>query len=40
MFGFVKQIFVSPMMDFSFKVLKVNLLKCVSMKNQERKIRP
>ena len=40
MFGFVKQIFISPMMVFSCKVLKVNPLKFVSMNNQGCKITP
>ena len=39
MFGLMKQIFVSAMMFFNCKVLRVNLLKCVSMNNQECKIR-
>ena len=37
MFGFVKQIFISAMMFFSCNLLSV---KCVSMNNQECKIRP
>ena len=40
MFGFVKQIFFVAMMFFSCNVLNVNPLKCVSMNNQECKIRP
>ena len=40
MFGFVRQIFVSAMMFVSSKVLKVNSLECISMSNQECKIRP
>ena len=40
MFGFVKQIFVSRMMFFSCNLLSVNLIECVSMNNQECKVRP
>ena len=44
MFGFVKQIFVSAMMFFGCNVSGVNSLnavpKCISMNNQECKIRP
>ena len=45
MFGFVKQIFVSVMMFFGCNVSNVNLLntvqmKCVSVSNQECKVRP
>ena len=44
MFEFVKQIFVSVMMSFGCNVSRINLLnwipKCVSMNNQECKIRP
>ena len=39
MFRFVKQKFVSAMVFFSYNVLNVNPLKCVSMSNQECKIR-
>ena len=39
-FGFVKQIFVSAMMFFGCNISSVNLLKCVSVNNQECKIRP
>ena len=39
MFGFVKRIFLSPMMFFSFNLSSVNLLECVSMNNQEYKVR-
>ena len=39
MFGFVKPIFVSAMMFFGCNVSNVNSLKCVSMNNQECKIR-
>ena len=37
--GFVKQKFVSAMVFFRYNVLNVNPLKCVSMSNQECKIR-
>ena len=40
MFGFVKRIFVSAMMLFGFNLSSVNPLGCVSMNNQESKIRP
>ena len=40
MFRFVKQIFFSAMMFFGCNVSNVNLLKCVSINNQECKIRP
>ena len=40
MFGFVKQIFVSAMMFFGCNISGVNSLKCVSMNNQECRIRP
>ena len=39
MFKFIKQIFVSTMMFFS-SLSSVNLLECVSMNNQECKVRP
>ena len=39
MLGFVKQIFVSEMF-FSCNLSNVNSLKCVSMNNQESKVRP
>ena len=39
MFKFVKQIFISTMMLFN-SLLNVNLLECISMKNQECKVRP
>ena len=35
MFGFIRTIFVSEMMFFSF-----NALKCISMNNEECRIRP
>ena len=37
---FVTQIFISEKMFFSCNVLNVNWLDCVSMNNQERKVRP
>ena len=40
MFGFVKRIFVSTMMLFGCNLSSVNLLECVSMNNQECKVRP
>ena len=40
MFEFVKQIFVSAMMFFGCDLSSVNLLECVSMNNQECKVRP
>ena len=39
MFGFIKQIFISTLMYFS-NLSSVNSLECVSMKNQECKVRP
>ena len=40
MFRFVKQIFVSAMMFFGCNLSSVNPLECVSMNNQEFKVRP
>ena len=40
MFRFIKTIFFTAMTFFSCNVLNVNSLKCVSMSNQECKIRP
>ena len=40
MFGFVKQIFISAMMLFGCNLSSVNSLKCVSLNNQECKVRP
>ena len=40
MFGFMKQIFALTVMFFSCNLSNVNLLECVSMNNQECKIRP
>ena len=39
MFGFIKQIFISTLMYFS-NLSNVNSLECISMKNQECKVRP
>ena len=39
MLGFIKQIFISTMMFFS-SLPDVNSLECVSLKNQECKVRP
>ena len=39
MFRFIKQIFISALMHFG-NLSSVNPLKCVSMKNQECKVRP
>ena len=39
MFKFVKQIFISAMIFFG-SLSNVNSLKCISMKNQECKVRP
>ena len=40
MFRFVKQIFVSAMMFFDCNISSVNSSKCISMNNQECKVRP
>ena len=40
MFRFIKKVFVVAMTFFGRNVLTVNILKCVSMNNQECKIRP
>ena len=40
MFGFVKRIFVSTMMFFGCSLSSVNPLECVSMNNEECKVRP
>ena len=40
MFGFMKQIFGSAIMFFGCNLLSVNSLECISMKNQECKVRP
>ena len=39
MFKFIKQIFISTMMLFS-SLSNVNSLECISLKNQECKVRP
>ena len=40
MFGFVKKIFVSAMMFFGCNLSSVNPLECISLNNQECKVRP
>ena len=40
MFGSIKKVFVVAMTFFGCSLLNVNPLKCVSMSNQECKIRP
>ena len=40
MLEFVKQIFLSAMMFFGYNLSTVNSLKCLSMTNQECKVRP
>ena len=40
MFGFIKKCFVTAVTFFSCNVFNVNSLECVSMNNQECKIRP
>ena len=39
MFGFFKKVFVVAMTFRNFNVLRVNSLECISMKNQECKVR-
>ena len=39
MFGFIKKVFVVAMTFFNFNPLNVNSLECISMKNQECKVR-
>ena len=39
LFGFIKKVFFTTMTFFSFNVLSVNSLECISMKNQEFKVR-
>ena len=39
MFGFIEKVFFTEMTFFSFNVLSVNSLECISMKNQECKVR-
>ena len=40
MFGIVQRIFASAMMFFSCNLSSVNPLKCISVNNQECKVRP
>ena len=40
MFRFIKKVFFTAITFFSFNVLNANSLECVSMNNQECKIRP
>ena len=40
MFAFIKKVFFTAITFFSFNVLNVNTLECVSMNNQDCKIRP
>ena len=40
MFGFIKQIFISAMMFFGCSLPSVSSLKCISITNQECKVRP
>ena len=40
MFGFVKRIFISAMMVFGCSFTIVSSLKCISINNQEHKVRP
>ena len=40
MFRFVKRVFVSAIMFFGYNLSNVNSLECVSIKNQECKVRP
>ena len=40
MFRFGKQIFVSAIMFFGCNLFSVNTLECISVKNQECKVRP
>ena len=39
-FGFIKKCFFTVMTFFNFNLSNVNSLKCVSMNNQECKIKP
>ena len=39
MFGLIKKVFISAMTFFNFNLSNVNSLECVSMSNQECKIR-
>ena len=38
MFGFIKKVFFTAVTFFSFNLLSVNSLECVSMNNQECKV--
>ena len=40
MFGFVKLIFFSAMMFFDWSFPSVNSIKCISINNQNRKVKP
>ena len=40
MFGFIKKLFVAAMKFINFNLSNVNSLECVSMNNQDCKIRP
>ena len=40
MLGFLKQIFISAVMFFGCSLPSVNSLQCISMNNQEYKLRP
>ena len=40
MFGFVKRVFVSAMMFFGYNLSSINSLECVSVNNQECRVRP
>ena len=40
MFGFVKWVFISAIMFFGCSLPSINSLKCISVNNQECKVRP
>ena len=40
MFGFIKKVFVVAMTFFAWNVLNTNPLKCISMNNQNCRVRP
>ena len=40
MFGFIRKCFFTAMMHFGCNLSSVNPLKCISMNNQECKVRP
>ena len=40
MFGLIKNMFFTAMLCFRYNLSSVNSLKCVSMNNQECKVRP